>query len=245
MNPGNGDYHLQSISPCIDAGDPASPLDPDGTFGDMGAYFYHQLIPPDADFSADTIEGYSPLTINFTDLSTQGSVAITEWLWDFGDSNNSPLQNPANEYLLPGIYTVSLTVTDENDSTNTEIKTNYITVEYVPPAPPSDVQVDILYPDAVISWTAVDTTIFGTPITPDGYVVYYNEFQDDRYYFLAFTTNTSHTHYNVAQFADQMFYRVVAYVDLNEDERSYLIGLNDIRKKVSENEISKKMVMMK
>ncbi len=34
------DYHLQASSPCIDAGDPASPLDPDGTIADMGAFYY-------------------------------------------------------------------------------------------------------------------------------------------------------------------------------------------------------------
>lgn len=42
INAGNGDYHLQSTSPCIDAGDPASPLDLDGTRADMGALFYDQ-----------------------------------------------------------------------------------------------------------------------------------------------------------------------------------------------------------
>jgi predicted outer membrane repeat protein len=35
----NGDYSLQLISPCIDTGDPASPLDPDGTRADMGAVY--------------------------------------------------------------------------------------------------------------------------------------------------------------------------------------------------------------
>jgi hypothetical protein len=38
----NGDFHLQWGSPCIDAGDPASPLDPDSTVADMGAYFLDQ-----------------------------------------------------------------------------------------------------------------------------------------------------------------------------------------------------------
>jgi fibronectin type 3 domain-containing protein len=37
-----GDYHLQANSPCIDAGDPASPLDPDGTRADMGALYFKQ-----------------------------------------------------------------------------------------------------------------------------------------------------------------------------------------------------------
>jgi len=35
---GGDDYHLQALSPCIDAGDPAAPLDTDGTRTDMGVY---------------------------------------------------------------------------------------------------------------------------------------------------------------------------------------------------------------
>jgi uncharacterized protein (TIGR02145 family) len=37
-----GDYSLQINSPCIDAGDPESEFDPDGTIADIGAYYYHQ-----------------------------------------------------------------------------------------------------------------------------------------------------------------------------------------------------------
>ncbi len=43
VNPDNGDYHLQEGSPCIDAGDPNSPPDPDGTIADMGAFYYNPL----------------------------------------------------------------------------------------------------------------------------------------------------------------------------------------------------------
>jgi hypothetical protein len=37
-----GDYRLLAGSPCIDAGDPALPLDPDNTTADIGAFYYHQ-----------------------------------------------------------------------------------------------------------------------------------------------------------------------------------------------------------
>jgi hypothetical protein len=36
-------FELTDDSPCIDAGDPDSPLDPDGTIADMGAYYFSQL----------------------------------------------------------------------------------------------------------------------------------------------------------------------------------------------------------
>jgi predicted outer membrane repeat protein len=40
VDPLNDNFHLLSGSPCIDAGDPSFPFDPDGTIIDMGAYFH-------------------------------------------------------------------------------------------------------------------------------------------------------------------------------------------------------------
>jgi parallel beta-helix repeat protein len=42
----NNNYHIQLNSPAINSGDPSSPLDPDGSRADIGAYYY--IPPPDA-----------------------------------------------------------------------------------------------------------------------------------------------------------------------------------------------------
>jgi hypothetical protein len=41
----NENFNLQGSSPCIDTGDPASPLDPDGSRADMGALFFDHSAP--------------------------------------------------------------------------------------------------------------------------------------------------------------------------------------------------------
>ena len=37
---GTNNFHLYFTSPCINSGDPSSPLDPDNTIADMGAYYF-------------------------------------------------------------------------------------------------------------------------------------------------------------------------------------------------------------
>ncbi len=53
VDPGGDDYHLADDSPCIDAGDPASFPDPDGTITDIGAFPVVQEGSLLADFDGD------------------------------------------------------------------------------------------------------------------------------------------------------------------------------------------------
>ena len=92
------------------------------------------LAPPVADFSGDPTHGVVPLTVSFTDRSTN---TPTSWNWSFGDDSleNATEQNPVHSYADPGNYTISLNATNA-DGSDTKIWDNYVTVSAVPLAPP-------------------------------------------------------------------------------------------------------------
>lgn len=232
VNATNFNYHLTEYSPCIDTGDPNLPLNPDSTRSDMGAYYFNQGITPK--FSADTTYGYLPLTVNFTDLSfPQDSILV--WNWDFDNDGyiDSSAQNPTYTYLSEGSYDVKLEIIGSSD-VDTLVKHDYITVEYVPLAPPTEVQIDADSMDVTISWSAIDSTIYGTPITPDGYIILHNEYpNDDNYFwFLDFTTDTTYIHNSVAAYCNQMYYRVIAIKDYNLAQIEYLEKLNNSKERI-------------
>lgn len=70
-------------------------------------------------FSYDCGDVTSTTTeVCFMDLSSGGNGPITQWSWDFGDSNTSTQQNPCHIYnATSGMFTVTLTVTDSAGNT--------------------------------------------------------------------------------------------------------------------------------
>ena len=75
-----------------------------------------------ADFTAAPREGDAPLNVSFTDLSAGGP---SVWSWDFGDGTRSAEQNPAHQYITPGSYTVTLTVS-RGDLSDVDVQKNLI-----------------------------------------------------------------------------------------------------------------------
>jgi serine protease len=71
--------------------------------------------------------------IKFTDLSTSGSRAVTQWAWNFGDGTTSNQPNPTKSYAAAGTFNVSLTVTTGVGS-DSETKNGFITVSAGPTA---------------------------------------------------------------------------------------------------------------
>lgn len=60
--------------------------------------------PPVIQFTADTTQGCSPITINFTDSSYTTFDDIHHWTWHFGDGNTSTSQHTQHYYQQPGTY---------------------------------------------------------------------------------------------------------------------------------------------
>ena len=116
---------------------------------------------PSAAFNAAPTFGCGPLTVNFTDASTANLAAITGWAWDFGDGGTSNQQNPTYTYQTPGIYTVTLTITDANGCTSTVTQNNLVQVI----GPDVNFGADTLAGCLGLTVNFTDSTVFGAPIT--------------------------------------------------------------------------------
>ncbi|HUU92612.1 MAG TPA: lamin tail domain-containing protein, partial [Phycisphaerae bacterium] len=122
VNPALHDYQLQPGSPCIDAGDPADPTDPDGSRTDMG-YFSGGTVAPDVTV---TIEATDP------DAAEQGADTGTFTITRTGDTTDpltvyytvsgtaedtdydeGPL--PGQVEIAAGSPTATITITPEDD----------------------------------------------------------------------------------------------------------------------------------
>ena len=78
-----------------------------------------------AHFGATPLSGCSPIVVQFSDSSTGGAVS---WLWDLGNGSTSTVQNPSKTYTVPGTYSVTLTITDAAGNSNTQTRSNIVTV---------------------------------------------------------------------------------------------------------------------
>ena len=92
---------------------------------------YIDIHPPVADFTQDVTSGCPPLSVTFTDNSTFTNT-IVDWDWDFGDGNTGTGTPVTHSYATPGVYTVTLVVTDSVGCMDTIVKPNLINV-YTPP----------------------------------------------------------------------------------------------------------------
>jgi C1A family cysteine protease len=103
---------------------------------------------PIANFNTNVTNGNVPLTVQFTDLSTDA----TGWGWDFGDGATSTELNPTHTYLAAGVYTVNETVSNTNGTNSMLATINILTTTPQNTTP-------------TITWSNPTDIVYGTPLS--------------------------------------------------------------------------------
>ncbi|GAB4279444.1 MAG: hypothetical protein Kow0068_03440 [Marinilabiliales bacterium] len=100
-----------------------------GSFDIDSITIYTDALPP-VDFSADSMSGCAPFTVNFNSL-----YSAQTYTWNFGDNDYANLsfdKDPEHTYDDPGVYDVTLTVTSTEGCSNSYTHHDMITVYPAP-----------------------------------------------------------------------------------------------------------------
>lgn len=81
------------------------------------------------------------------------------------------------------------------------------------PASVVNLIIEINNGDVILSWDEVETTVFGNPLTVDGYNIYTSNSPHTEFEFFVSTIDTTYIHEDVAITGDKLFYKVAAYVE--------------------------------
>ena len=110
--------------------------------------------PPQVDFHWEPSSDLKTnQEIHFYDDSTDDGEIIA-WEWNFGDDSYAIEQNPTHEYESKGVYTVTLTVIDNNGSMNSTSK--HITIYNRPPI--ADAGPDQVVNETLVSFDGTGST---------------------------------------------------------------------------------------
>ncbi|UCE35890.1 MAG: PKD domain-containing protein [Thermoplasmata archaeon] len=121
-------------------------------------------LAPTAEFSWSPPLPDEGKPVQFTDLSFSYPDLLSSWAWDFGGLGTSISQNPKFIFMDDGTYTVYLTVTDDDGSTDS-ISHDIEILDLAPIAnfswspdpryegsPVQFTDLSYSYPDAIVSW---------------------------------------------------------------------------------------------
>ena len=191
------DFSLTENSPCIDAGDPASPLDPDNTIADIGAFYFDQSFPiiyvnqDSLEFGEVEIGAQKDTT--FT-IFNQGSDTLLINQISFNLNIFTTNFNPANNFILPNdnmIITVTFTPTDTGfvDDTLTIDNNDQLVEIYL-----SGTGVIFPFPVITVSDSLIDFGTVWINQSADSFLTIYNDGTDTLAIYSIFNNKNVYTH---------------------------------------------------
>ena len=157
----------------------------DGTGYKNGTYINvtSGVIAPVASFSTNTTSGKIPLSVQFTDSSTN---TPTSWLWQWDDGTaNGTTQSPIHTFTVAGTYHVNLTATNSAGS-NLSSSTTITAQPLTPPVADFYANTTTGNPGATIAFTDLSTN------TPNAWLWQYGDLTTN-----GTTKNVTHIYSNV------------------------------------------------
>ena len=228
VNAAAGDYHLLSSSPCIDAGDPNLPRDPDSTRADMGAFPYYRpclVVEPNSlefgllDLGADSVvqvmlHNPTSVPIPVTD------VFCTLPDFSFDTAGLGGQVPPFAAYYLnvtfapntAGAYTDTLVIVAKHQCDTliriplygeADVILSPVDSLVIQPGPMNGMQLD---------WAPVTHSISGQPVQDMGYIIYGSITSSGPYVPFGYATTNTYLHPYILNAQATYFYRVTADV---------------------------------
>lgn len=175
-----------------------------GCYSDTVSLNLYVQPQPQASFNYAPQPVIVNLPVNFTDASTVHAGNVTSWLWNFGDSSISVLQNPSHTFIQPGTYNVCFTLVTDENCTDTICQT--ITV----------IPAEIITPNVVTPNHdgLNDLLVFSfLEFYPDNELLIYN-----RWGTLLYQTKNYKNDWNGSKYSDGTYYYVLK---INEIDKVY------------------------
>ena len=145
------------------------------------------------EFISDTIHCVNGV-LQFTDqsnLSTFHQSTISDWLWDFGDGQQSTLQNPTHSYSSAGQYDISLTIFTVDSCESTINKPLHIEIFDLEPSFDFD---SIVCDKNEVNFTPLNTIPEHIPLEIDSYLWDFGDGQEST------LQNPSHIYSDTGQY---------------------------------------------
>ncbi len=218
----DGNFRITYSSPCIDEGDPALPLDSDGTVTDIGAWNYLHK----ASFITDVRFIQTGTTVQFTNTSLGHDLQQgTSIEWDLNnDGVDAVTRNWQHTFTQPGLYDLRLRM-QTGPLVDEKLVLRAIVVQNMLLEAPVIEAISINGSNVNLSWLPVTQNLDHEQVTVNYYLVYSCDTPGGVFNFRGFTENpvTNFSHQGGAANPNQ-FYIVLGYYGSRAELETFIMS---------------------